>query len=194
MGKIINKFIEWAIPKFIEYKSEAIITIAVGVIMWIIALLQSIPLFYRIPIILFVILCVLLIFQLVVRIYDRFTNPVVLEIIYNNGAYNEIKEKVITQENHRELYHFLYRIGIHNISRQTIYSVSVYIEGEMELIKVPRRIVHSHTKQYNCDINPNVIELFDLFYVGNENDFKEKKLTIIVSGKDASSVKREITL
>jgi hypothetical protein len=116
MGKIINKFIEWAISKFIEYKSEAIITIAFGAIMWIIALLESIPLFYRIPIILFAILCVLLIFWLVVWISDRFTNPVVLEIIYDNGKYNKRKNVRITATyNIATPIHncFFYTVGIH---------------------------------------------------------------------------------
>jgi|LauGreDrversion4_1035100.scaffolds.fasta_scaffold270932_1 hypothetical protein len=189
MCKIINKFIEWAIPKFIEYKSEAIITIAVGVIMWIIALLQSIPLFYRIPIILFVILCVLLIFQLVVGIYDRFTNPVVLEIIYDNGKYNKRKNIQIkaTYDLTMPIHNcFFYVVGIHNISKKTINSISVIIDGN--------KCIHDSSGQYICDINPGAIELFDMYGETIENQKQGTKITITVTGQDIKPTIKTIIL
>ena len=195
MGKIINKFIEWAISKFIGYKSEAIITIAVGAIMWIIALLQSIPLFYRIPIILFVILCVLLIFRLVVWIYDNFLIKFPLVIIYDNGKYNGLEQIPRYYNGYKDfIERFAYRIAVNNSSRQTIYNVSVNMESDC-FSNIPNKAIFTNTRESNCNIHPGSIEIVTLFYTDTKDIIIESgKIIITIIGENTQSIKKKFII
>jgi len=197
MGKIIKDIFKWAISKFIEYKSDAIITIAVGVIMCVIALLQSIPLFYRIPTILFVILCVLLIFRLVVWAYNNhFTKPS-LEIIYNNKCNTETKIFISNDRGYEKCFIFIF--GIKNINRnKTIESVSVVINGLNDVscklfYTIDAYNIDTKNPIYEVDIHPNLVAYFAVPMV-HESYGKGKSIFLTASGKNTIPVQKEFIL
>ncbi len=159
-----------------------------GGVMTIYALLKQIPGFYLIVLIPISCVSVGIILIWIQKLYYYFYYP--LEITYNNGRYNERKD-IIT--NNREIYKnaVIYRVGVYNTSKKTIESVSVIVQGEIEIVKNPQKAYWAKTKQYKCDINPGEMEFANLFA---SNDGLKKQITITVTGKDIPKVVKEIVL
>jgi hypothetical protein len=148
--------------------------------MYVLALAQSIPSFYWIPIILFTCFLFINVINRFTAWYNYFQKPS-LEIIYANGKYN--KQRYIKILN-KDL--FTYTIGIHNIRKQTIKPVFVTVEDEHTL--------HYNTNKYSCDINPNAIELFVIYTVPNQDSVKNKEIIIKVTGDNIKSIEEKIIL
>lgn len=189
MGKAIKWILSQITTAWVRFKWPAILSLASGVIMSIITFFRDIDIAYSIPIVIFVIGAISWSILGCIKVYEFITNKN-LEIIYDNGIYNERKD--ITTSN-REIYEnaVIYRVGILNITKKTIESVSVIVQGEIEIVKNSQKAYWAKTKQYKCDINPGEMEFANLFA---SNDGLEKEITITVTGKDIPKIVKKIVL
>ena len=176
---IISKIIKEIFTRFIESKWKIIIAIIISSIAMIITFFKSLPLHHQILFILASSVLVGILVEWMIKIYNYFAYPNVLEIIYD-GKYN--KQRYI--EIHKK-YSFTYTIVIKNISKKTVKSVFVTVESEHTL--------HYNTNKYSCDINPDATELF-ILYATNKNLLEGKEILVKVTGQNIKSAERKIIL
>jgi len=155
--------------------------------MWIIAVLQSIPLFYKIPIVLFTILCILSIFKLVVWIYEKYFYQESLEINYdkskNNWQYVRFLPNYYVKQT--LCYYYIYNVYIVNKTKTTVDCVSVLIDGIKSIIDDKNPIIN---------INPGETKIFGLYAVALEDEHSGKKVTVTATGKNIKPTIRNIIL
>ena len=129
----------------------------------VLAWIQGIPSFYWFPIVVFT--CVLLPhaikgFVLLSNYFDKH----VLEIIYDNGCYNE-KVKVPDGYGYYDRC-LAYRFAVYNSGPTEIKNITVLME-QNTLSNLPRYIncIDSQNKKQTQDIFPNCIRIYDIYYM-----------------------------
>ena len=166
-----SNFFYWIIDniwKLLKFKEVAIV-------MYISALVQSIPSFYWIPIILFTLFLFINVVNGFIVWYNYFQKPA-LEVIYANGKYNGEDKKL--DECGFYIKYSAAKIGIYNKSKKTIEQVIVIVEYQGKI----QQLIHSNTKKDTYNINPGAIEIF---IIGELiGDYKGTILTVKASGKD----------
>lgn len=176
-----SSFINWVITNIWKlFDFGGVITLVSTI-----ALIQEIPSFYWIPMILLTCYLFIAVVNGFTYWYNYFQKPV-LEIIYDNGKYNG-PDKKITWERGIEEYIdvFAYRVKVCNSSNSIIHGVEILVEIKKE--KLPCRATFTkfrNTEEYYCDIYPKSCEIVTLLYWRGE--LTPIEATIKCRGKEIS--------
>ena len=198
MGKIIkaiwerckSKFIDWFLDSLRDYFNLSQLVFIMPVLAWI----QGIPSFYWFPILVFT--CALFPYAIkgFVFLSNYFDKPV-LEIIYDNGRYNEIV-KILDDYGHYDRC-LAYRFAVYNNCHTEIKNITVLME-QNTLSDLPRYIncTDSQNKKQTQDFPPNCIRIYDIYYMTEAlaDRLKGISVQITVKGEKIKTIIKTITL
>lgn len=162
--------------------------------MSIIAFLRNIDIFYCIPIIIFVMGAITWSVLGCIKIYQFIQKPV-LEIIYDNGSYNEIVKVPDGYGYYDQC--LAYRFAVYNYGNTEIKNVTVLME-QNTLSDLPSFIncSDSENKQKTQDLPSNCLRIYDIYYMMKAlpDRLKGISVKITVKGEKMKAITQTITL
>jgi len=124
--------------------------------------------------------------------YTKMRMPA-LEVLYDSsnsrGRFACID---VWQKNDQLIEGYAYRVGVKNNTSKTLRNVHVTVEGETAILFLPASLVFTRTKEHSIDIDPQRMELVDVFLIkgleGTRSPTGAFNVTIVVSGSNTPSI------